>query len=480
MISSEGTEALIALEDAGPDVLFESLPDSGARIWPLLRWPVARSMAEIELNTIAVRGVSSRRKAIVRAARQVIPSPYHSARIRRDKDFMFVVDGGTSRLTPTGRANWLVDDFANAVAGRSVVLQDLDIDRSAVAQRPDFDDTFTFIDSLTYVDGATKIAPLGDEAKDFVRSVVRETFRQLPFDVDAARSAAVEDEVVYRCARIRHLNRRFEKTLDRVHPKAVFMQTGAYGDRSSLISILKKRGILVAEPQHGWIGPCHAAYNFGAAMSTPELQACLPDVLLTFGDFWSSIVRYPGEIVSIGKPHIDASASASVADRPLEVVVVSSVYARDTIVRYTRVLRDHLPPSWKVVFRPHPSERASATEIYSELVGESRIEFDDRADVYETLSTVRGVFGFASTVLYEALAFGCHVSVFDSPLADLYIDDAIFGERVSDERSLQRAAAGLVDSSGHGDTGISPTVLEQIWKPNATENFRRFVEDRVK
>jgi len=481
MISSRGTDALVALEDRAPDCLFEVIPRSDHYIWPLLRWPLAQTAAETELRTSAVRTSLTRAQLFRRTLQRMIPNRTSSTRIAVDKDFLFIVGGGTIQETPSGRVNWLVDSFANSLEGRAVVLQDRPMDLTAAANdRPAFSNTYSFDDALGRIDWATKLAPLSQRDARSVENVIRQTFHELEFPVEDAKVARTVSRVLYRCSRARHVTRQFQRVLDRVKPKIVFLEDGSYGDRSNAISEMKQRGILVVEPQHGWIGPAHAAYNFGGAMRTTELSRCLPDVLLTFGEFWSSMTRYPAEVVAIGKPHLESMTARlqPLQARPRDVLVVSSVYDVDKMVKFTLDLRDSLPTGWRVLFRPHPSERASATSIYKGLVGQPHVAFDQTADVNESLALVRGVVGVASTVLYEALAFECKVFVIDSPLADLYAADSAFGTRIANREDISRVASQLAREEivPAASAMEAQSHLDSVWKPNAVENFHRFVE----
>ena len=340
-----------------------------------------------------------------------------------------------------------------------------------MVERPTFERTRTFADAFGRVGLAVRRHPLSDDAAAKVRQIVAATLDRLDFPIDEPRRESVADYAVARVAQVRHFEPEYARLLDRVQPRLVVIQTAVYGTRHTLIPLLKRRGITVAEPQHGWIGPYHSAYNFGAAMSRPELNAMLPDALLTFGSFWSDGIRFPNELVPIGKPHLEGMA-AHPQTRD-EVLVVSSVTARQEITEFTRALRDSLPGSWRVRFRPHPQERDRVADLYPGLAAVSGVEFDQTPDVMVSLATARGVFGLASTVLYEALAFPGTVYVIDSPLADFSSTEEVFGPRVS--------VADVPDVVGRllsGTLSAPPAAIGSVWAPNSAQRFRDYV-DRV-
>jgi hypothetical protein len=492
MISSPQTEALVALENSAPDVLFETFPGTRLAIWPLLRWPLIRSMSanEREPEPAAddtsgpARPALKPRKSVRRlgweVAQRTIPGPYSPKRAR-NRDLLFLVSGSTQAQTDAGLKNWLIGDFAAAEAGRSAILQDRGIKRKpSPLEKPAFDATFSLDRDIFIARQRSTDHPMPESDATAVRAVVRETYRNLPFVVDEQRIARTAEWVVNRGLLASHLTPRFARIIDRLRPKAAFVQTAVYLNQAALIAVLKDRGAKVIEPQHGWIGPSHGAYNFGAAITRPELARYMPDTLLTFGDFWSDSVRFPGEKIAIGKPHLEQTAAQApaLADREKTVLVVSNAYQEDVTTRLVMEIRNDLPADWRVLFRPHPVERALVAQRYPRLIEASGVEIDTALDVNASLGNARAVFGYFSTVLYEALAFGCDVFVFDSPMADLCADREIFGERVTDRDSVRAAIGRILDPDAR-ETGDRARLLESIWKPHAVDNFRAFVGDEV-
>jgi len=482
MKMSESVASLIALENAAPDALFETLPGTDIQLWPLLRWPVARSLAEVELHTSAVRRKVSRFHTVARAASRIAPNRRASRRMRTQRDVLFLVNGGRFTTSPEGRVNPLVDGFAGAVGAEGFVLQDAPIGAFAPrTERPALASTFTFDDVAVEVEALAKFSPLDDAQLSFLHSYVAKIYGELGASVPQKRQSETERQLRVRVARARHTVPRFERIIDRVQPKLAVVETGAYGDRSPLIQALKARGTIVAEYQHGWIGASHAAYNAGAAMKQEVLARCLPDDLLTFGEFWSNSVQFPGNTVAIGKPHLEAVAAMTGvrSSDSRTVIIVSSVVERDELTQFTLKVRQLLPAEWTVLYRPHPSERASVDKLYPVLSSAARVDFDMAQDVYESVSRAAAVFGLASTVLYEAIALGCRVYVKDSPLAALYVDSTIFGDPISSDLELETTIQELLSTPSESLSPARQELLNSVWMPGAVENFRAYVADRL-
>ncbi|TBN55950.1 hypothetical protein EYE40_00245 [Glaciihabitans arcticus] len=477
MDSAAGTRALVELEDRSPAVLFELFDGSDVHAWPYLRWPLTQSMAEIELGQVAIANPVSMGARLGKLANQLLPNPFSPSRLPRPSPLLFVVAGRTQATVPGGHRNWLTDDFAEDFAGDAAVLQYRLLDRTTPdAERPTLPHTYSFHDAELASDINARLRPLSAAKIAATTDFVRAVYAELDFEVGEGSIRSALKKVLRHQARVAFMRGRYERVLDDAAPRLIVMDGASYGGaRAIQVRLAKERGIPVAELQHGWIGSSHGAYNFGAAMRTPELFAYLPDTLLTFGDYWSRSINTPSTTVAIGKPHLDTLAARAEPweSRPRVALVASSTRTPDAMTASTLELRDALPAEWVVRFRPHPSERATVEAIYPGLVGQPRVEIDMSLDVYESLATSRAVFGHSSTVLFEALAFGSPAFVIDSPLADLYTSRDLFGDRISDAGSLRRAVEAVL--------AHRPVAADRndLWKTGGVAAFRAFAQAAV-
>ena len=474
MDSAAGTRALVELEDRAPSVLFERFAGTDVHAWPYLRWPLTQSMAEAELGQVAISNPVGTGARLQKLITQLLPNPFSVSRVPRPSRLLFVVAGRTQASVVGGHRNWLVDDFADDLSPESAVVQYRLLDRTTpAAQRPTFPRTYSFHDAELASDIVARLRPLSASAIAATTDYVNAVYAELDFEVSDSAVRTATRKVLRHQARVAFMRRRYEALLDRAAPRLIVMDGASYGGaRAIQVRAAKERGIPVAEVQHGWIGGSHGAYNFGAAMRSPELFQYLPDTLLTFGDYWSRVVDTPSKTVSIGKPHLEALAKRALpaTQRPTAVLVASSTLMPEALMASTLEIRDALPEGWVVRFRPHPSERHAVETIYAGLVGQHGVEFDMSLDVYESLATSRAVFGHSSTVLFEALAFDCAAFVIDSPLADLYMDPEIFGARLTDADSLAHAVGQVLERSSRA----VPTDHDDLWKPGGVAAFRDF------
>jgi hypothetical protein len=470
--TTAGTRAILALEDASPSLLWESAPGSSTPLWLQVRMQFSMAMAEAERSSIALPSQVTRTQMLSRLVRSHLPSKQDATRFPHKSDVLFLVGGMTLFVSEGATHNWLIDDFALAVPKPVAVAQSLPL-----SGPPPFVANTRSLDLADgRVDLTTRLRPVPEAELREVDRLVVELANALGTDIPMDRVASISRSVRYQESRRRHVEAQFERMLDRVQPRVVIMEDASYGSRAPLISLIKARGIKVIEPQHGWIGPSHAAYNYGKAGNSDQFRAGMPDLLMTFGEYWNRNIRYPAPTVAIGKPQMDAK-SADLPDyesRPREIVVISSIAEPDETAKFTLALRNALPSGWRVLFRPHPAERPHFKERYPLLFNAERVRLDENRDVLDSLRQVRGVVGVASTVLYEALAMGAHVFVRDTRFSEFIADPAL-GDRLSGEVGIDKIVTTLTQSEPQPT--LDPAAM---WMPNATQNFAALLEEFVK
>lgn len=469
LATSESTLALLSLEDDAPGVLGERLRGAPTPLWPQVRMFFSVAFAQNELGSESVSPSQSVWAYRRRILRSLVPTKSDASSARGHSEVAFVVGGTTTYRDGDLERNWLVGDLADHELARSVILQW----RPLSSARPSASRTYSLDAFAARKELTAFLHPLGENHRRAIRRLIAEYARLLPLPLSAQQLERVTASTIAQEQIRVSTDRGFRRILDRVQPRVVLMEDASYTYRASLTHELKRRGIHVAEPQHGWIGPSHAAYNFGKAMFEDEMRSTLPDSLLTFGSFWSEGIRHPADLVAMGKPHLAMylSRAVPVEERPRTVLVASSVSAVDEACDFVLALRDALPKTWLVKFRPHPSERATHEERYQRLGGAAGIEFDVEPDAYKSLSKVRAVVGVASTVLYEAAALGCAVYVRDSPFRDYYVGN-IFGPAHTGVEGAHEIAEGVAGGNAVRNPLVPP---DKLWAPNPMENYERWL-----
>ncbi|GGD72287.1 hypothetical protein GCM10007269_14270 [Microbacterium murale] len=462
-------QSLLDLEDAAPDELLEVLPGSTVPFWAQVRMQIAWALSEETTGSVAVKTDDwTRWKEAKRLAKAFLPNRWDARQFARRHDVMFYVGGGTLS-TSDGRArNWLVDDFAET-SGNATIVQRRPL--PSPIGRPAFTPTLSMeggtARSRLWARGYTT-PPETVKAIDRLMKAFAQRLGVSDDQIAGIRSRVMRAEAhrPYELAELRHV-------LGRVKPRVVIMDTASYTYNGETVGVFKDAGAYVAEPQHGWIGPSHAAYNYGRVFKHPSLLRGLPDEVLTFGDFWSESVRMPVPVTAIGKPHLENRVRSAPANRPRQILVISSRAEPEATDAFVMDLRAAVDADWNIVFRPHPAERGAVESRYPLIVQDDRVSIDRASDVYESLAEARVVVGVASTVLFEAVAFGCQVVARENAFAASIIGDT-FGPRVQTASEVAERIAGTEHSSS-----TSAATDPYIWRPDAVEGYRAWLAGRL-
>jgi hypothetical protein len=474
MRMSGSTAALVALEDLAPDAMFATLP-GGIPIWPLLRWPFSETLAHTRYDT----ALPPRREGVLskarRFARTALPSSDWSRSLRGTHPVLFAGTGSRNVPTPAGSANPLLGPLAETLGGGAAMLQYEPIPRG---RRHVVEPTATFEDAIVASELRARLRPVPDSVIRGARDAAEELFRLVEHPIQPALRATAMRTFSLRVQRAASFAESYARLLDRVSPALLILQQAAYGDRSVFIRAAHERGITVAEPQHGWLGGAHGAYNFGAAASDPRMRVALPDALLTFGQYWADAVAVPFDTVAIGRPGLEDAGRAALPldQRPDEVVVASTVVDPEEAAAFVLRLRDALPAAWVVKFRPHPKEREMVAARYPSLVGAERVVVDREPDPYVSFSRARAIVSATSTSLYEALALGTPVVIRESSMTGDYLDDAIFTNRVPAGADPGPAIRRAIDTPA---LDLPPALVERVWASGSRERFRRWADDAL-
>jgi hypothetical protein len=474
MRMSGSTAALVALEDLAPDAMFAALP-GGTPIWPLLRWPLSEAIAHTRYATSLPTRHDGVAGKLARFARTLLPSSDWSRSLRGPYTVLFAGTGSRNVPTPAGSLNPLLGPLAESAPGRAAMLQ---YERIPRGRRHVFEPTATFEDAVVAAELRARVAPPRDAVVRAALEAAEELFGRVEHPIDPALKARALRTFRLRVLRAASSAGSYRRLLDRARPQLLVLQQAAYGDRSVLIEAAHERGIPVAEPQHGWIGGAHGAYNFGAAARDPRLRRALPDTLLTFGSYWSEAVAVPFETVEIGRPALEDAgrAAAPLAERPQEVLIASTVVDPEETARFTLAVRDALPAGYTVRFRPHPKERDSVAERYPSLVSADRIEIDREPDPYVSFARARVIVSATSTSLYEALALGTPVVIRESSMTDDYLDPEIFPNRVAPGEAPGPALGRALETPGRD---LTASLVDRVWAPGSRDRFRRWAHDTV-
>lgn len=195
-----------------------------------------------------------------------------------------------------------------------------------------------------------------------------------------------------------------------------------YSKNVPLISACKFKNIPVLEFQHGIISDYHLGYS----VSQPQLNwPCYPDTLISWGEHWLNGATLPDSIsiTKISPPYL--KKVNNIAKKNYLLVVSQAVIGK----KLASLLLDHVKVNCfeRVVFKLHPSE-IDLLPFYLDFFSESKVEVSVD-DIYEWLNVSQFVLGVFSTVMLEALDFGCEVYYSDLPGSE-YLESNSFLRKI--------------------------------------------------
>ncbi len=272
----------------------------------------------------------------------------------------------------------------------------------------------------------------------------------------------------------------YNSIFDRCRPKIMLVEDGCYGAKSYIFKWGKNRGILSAEHQHGTIYENHYAYNYGAAvLESKEYRAHFPDFFLAYGSYWNTKTNIPSEKVVIGNPHYRERLNTiertktGVPGKNV-ILITSSSTNPGRVVRFAKSLLEIVDrDAFRILFRPHPSERPLMHERYGEILDSDGIELDEEPDVYVSLARARFLVSEPSTVVYEAIGLCDRIFILDVPSAGFYFPGSPFPV-VANPGDLFTAPGARDDRSGSG-----PLPPESIWSRDWRRNYRNFIDPLI-
>jgi hypothetical protein len=260
----------------------------------------------------------------------------------------------------------------------------------------------------------------------------------------------------------------FRRLLIKTKPKVIFVEAASYGGSYiTLILAAKALGIKTIEYQHGLISFNHPAYNFHSGLQ-PEYLKYLPDYFLAYGEYWKTNCRLPVEIVVIGNPFLSESAGKlNCLNKKNQLLYASGAVEYSTCLKNVLYLKEHLAAiGFSILFRPHPSEIHLLDSIYKPFK-EAGI-LNDQKNLYETLTESKFVFGVFSTVLFEALAFGCIPIVLKNSGSEMHLN---YPEIVLQDNVEGAFAYIKENKEKFYDT-------RKLWEPNWKSNFKKFMAEK--
>lgn len=254
-------------------------------------------------------------------------------------------------------------------------------------------------------------------------------------------------------------------------PKLILWDGACYGYKGYIIKIAKELNIKTAEYQHGLINENHLAYNFNKNISNSEIyKEYLPDYILLFGEYWKKGISSPVKKIVVGNPYLDQIGRNYLRGINNEIQIILIASGGMIPVTFDALLDEMYPlmdGKYKIIFRPHPSERDEVLIKYKSL-NIFNIEIDVERDFYRSIMKSDFLISDYSTVLYEALYFDKIVFAVNHPLVDLYINNPLIN-RFKDTDDL-------ISKIRFSARKKIKNKLDDIWAENWENNYKNFIK----
>ena len=285
-----------------------------------------------------------------------------------------------------------------------------------------------------------------------------------------------------------YLKEFFVDLLRTIEPKAVLIRCGYGRFHMALSQACRKLDIPAIELQHGIITKYHVGYVKSAES---ENRDCIPRYLLTYGAYFSDIVRKghlfkPENVITAGFPYIEEVKEApSLIDNRLKkflsnfsiTILVTSQWtvADETKKNFIKLSKELEEGNIGIVFKPHPRDWRE----YPDLNNYDNIYLADKYDdVYELLKVVDIHSTPGSTSAMEALAFGkpnIFVQFREGRLKDSYpfVDDKSSFIVTSQEKFVEKLNFLITNYEYASKVALKKS--EVFFRPNAKRNIENFL-----
>ena len=178
-----------------------------------------------------------------------------------------------------------------------------------------------------------------------------------------------------------------------------------------IVGAARDLGIRVVELQHGAISPFHLGYSYPGR----PVVADQPDELWCFGSYWTNVADLPADMKTavVGAPFLPTAGPKD----PSRVVFLSQGTIGAELLHVAEsVAKEH--PGLEVLYRLHPSERASDYTI------PAGVQLSTDGSTLDLLASATYQVGVSTTALFEGMALGCRTAVANLPGHE-YLEPAI-------------------------------------------------------
>lgn len=451
--------------------------ETGTLLWPIIRIQLLRFiLGDLLYGKPLIE--MSRRHAFGPAAGALLRAGFHNA-TKQSALRSSIMLMGTGLGLYRDKGTWfnrLTDHFVSSSPPETVVVEDF-LDWQWPFPR--YNQRVLFhapIQVAGVVAGRLHVRQRHEEVAARLVSVVRaRAKRHLQWELGDGRAAYLVKALSRHAAAIPLKRRAYGRLLAGSQVKLLLKEEACYGTASVLISLAKEMGITTAEYQHGAVSTGNDAYNFAPALlDSAEYRHTLPEYFLGYGNWWNEQINAPIKKLAIGHPHrseqVKKLTRLPAIDKH-DILILGDGIETRSYLSLARELAARAGSKFRVVFRPHPLERAWIKANLKEG-GDRGVLMDENPDVYQSFLTAHAVLSEVSTGLFEAVGLANRIFVWNTRKSRFSYPSHSFDTFSNANECL--------DQLNNPAALSSPRISsDDVWAPNWRANYLDFVQSVV-
>lgn len=453
-------------------LLWEPFPETATiPVWPLLRFEVITHLYYLKKKDLQTPALPPAPASWWRKKTHRIRSAFYDPMRQDDSpaDAVFFTKGKS--LLPGPAGNWThpyADRLIKVCGPQSIVIEKSHLATLRPKGRPCRFRSYEPIEKRAHALSRSlrKSANLASRSEAFVKKI-EGLFAQPLDEQTRQRWKARVHETAAKM-------RAFEDLHDRLFQiggfKIAILEDAHYGDTALLVRSANRKGVITGELQHGILNENHTAYAMSSKTRAQlDKLGMLPKNFLVWGRFWGQTLDPSIRAIPVGKdgvsPRREVPPARGAKDKRL-LVISSGCSLKLWNDLLPLITADLSALGWRIRFRPHPSERSAASDLFPLR---PPVELDPYPRLADSLSEASVVLGDFSTVLYEAAEAGVPVILWENEGSRLYSDPGL-GVQI-------RRREELVEILRTGQQVPSKINPNDLIDPNGLDHFRNFLKE---
>lgn len=467
----EKFEKILVWENSS-EVLNFKFQYSDILMWPLIRAKFYGSIL-YDYDYIAHKSTNSRNNNKIRLMSEIGKKIHELTHISRgiNRDILFITFAVNHYYKEDNKyRNRVCDTFAMLNPGDTIFLE------NEWGRGERYLDKSINFNILRIKEGFNRFKSVSKTDMETINSFIDYLNNNFPYIPPKGIFDDIRNELVYYAKSNKIIAGFYRHIFRRVKPKVIFMPEACYGTSRAIATFwAKKENIPVLELQHGAIFKHHYAYNYPHLIyESMCYRNYLPDVLLTFGEYWNSEVRMPVPTKVLGSADFSYNYEKlkDKIKRVKKCILIILTDQNERMISLLKYLLTILDENYSFIIKGHPNYIHLLQPFYEIKAKYNRIEVIERENVYVCLHKAEFAIGDKSTTLYEAEGVGCKTIIYNYD----NIADNIVSTRLGKWGTQKEEILDLIISEDWENKQNKPEFFSLSYK----ENYENILSTYVK